>query len=356
MKHMRRAFSFILFLVILFAAAGCGGSETLPDDPFYGNLTNASKVFRDSEYLYFANPYDDFKLYRYDSKTDTPENIGGETGGVMYIFSYEGYIYFSARVGNAESAYNVYRTKGEGAPETVLENAVAVFAADGQLIYRDFIDPFEYDIFRYDFSTKESVKLFDRELSVDESNLCYADGRLYFSGGAYAEGENKIYVIDDLKSGAYRAINEQPFNTAINCLQYRGGSLYFYRDYDESAIVRYDIAKGEFENVFVMKDGDFDFYGLIVNNDYIYFSGRQNSAEAEGEEYVEGSFVYDLETKDLRELPEPLGPGCFVVNDFIYNLRGPSYGQDEFALKIFDTADASDISSLFPTLTEKPAG
>jgi hypothetical protein len=346
MKHFRRAFALLLFIIIF--AAGCGGADALPeDDPFFGNLTDASRVYRESGYIYYANPYEDFRLWRYDMQAGTGEPLGDITGGAMFISGYKGYIYFAGRTGGPGSAYNIYRVKGMSEPELLLENASPLFAADGWLYYHETIDPYEYDICRYDLSTKKTEKLFDRSLLVDEQNICLVGGKLYGAGAG------RIYSCD-LGDGAVTEITDRPFENAINKLQYSGGYLCFYL-FGGGEIRRYDIEKDEFETVLVMNGGDFSFGELIAADDFIYFSGCQRSAETEGEEFFGGCYIYDFETEEVRRIAEPgaFGPGCYIIDDRIFVLHAPEYGVEAPGIAVYDL-NGSDISAEFPNLTSPP--
>ncbi|MGI6742906.1 MAG: DUF5050 domain-containing protein [Eubacteriales bacterium] len=345
MKHFRRAFALLLFIIIF--AAGCGGSETLPNDPFFGNLTNASRVYRESGYIYYANPYEDLRLWRYDTQAGASEPLGDITNGAMFISGYKGYIYFAGRTGGPGSAHNIYRVKGLSEPELLLENASPLFASDGWLYYHETIDPYEYDICRYNLSTKKTEKLFDRSLLADEQNICLVGDRLYGAGAG------RIYRYD-LGEGALTEITEQPFENAINKLQYSGGYLYFYL-FGGGEIRRYDIEKDEFETVLAMNDGDFSFGELIAADDFIYFSGRQRGAAVEGEEFFGGCFVYEFDTKEVRRIAESgaFGPECYVIDDKIFVLRASEYGHETPEIVIYDL-NGSDISAEFPNLTSPP--
>ena len=289
-------------------------NSSLAEDPFYGNRASAARLLKVGDVIYYSNVYDDLKLYRYDISTYENVCLVDDLFRVQYISLVDNTLYFSAISYEYPEYYNVYSLTEDSKPLLLIDHASAPLLYEGYIYYFDYTDEFQQGVFRKEITSGITQELIGRSYNCSDMALNVVDNKVF----AHNLGDILVY---DLSTGTLENITKGKYTNGINKLQLYGQYLYFYTYGETSAIIRMNIATYEEQTVLEFNEGNFWYDVMIASNDYVFFTGRQNNAKKEGEEFVSGSYVYSLETQEVSRIFDSSGPTCYLYNNIAYCLR-----------------------------------
>ncbi|MBE6632009.1 MAG: DUF5050 domain-containing protein [Ruminococcaceae bacterium] len=297
----------------------------------YTNRSSGGKIYGDGKSIFYANVFDDMKLYRYDIDSDSSELMTDAVNKVDFISEYEDKIYFSSLLAseNNRSICNVYRIDKDGQNlELLLENSDAPLVVDGYLYYHDYYDNYVNNVYRMDLESGESEKLLSEQMGEwSKLTINLADNVLY------AYNLVDIYTLD-LGTKELKNITEGMYaeRGGINKVQYSNGYLYYYTYGFGASIMRYDISSEKHETVCTANDGNFWHDVLLVDGNSVIFTGRQIQALEEGQdesEFVRGVYLCNSETGEIEQLSnQPLGSTCYLYDGCIISLQSEEEGYE----------------------------
>ena len=325
-----------IILSVLMGLGAIPGTTTASENSSsdaYGDLianrASAGRFYETDDSVWWANVFDDRRLYRWDkTKSAIAESanaggagtlVAGELGTAQYISEYDGDIYFSATA--ADDSYNVYRVT-DGEPELFIADAFGALFSDGYVYYHNTADVALHaeSIYRMSLADGKGEKLVDGKghewLGL---TISVADGCLYLADlvDLYA-CDLETLELTNLTGGRFAV------DGGINKPQYRDGAVYFYtyQYNDNAAIYRYVAATGKIEQVLLLNGGDFWCDVLLVDDDRVIFNGRQASQPDEGEQRVRGLYEFDLVTGTITLITSDVtGPTCYLAGDDIISIR-----------------------------------
>lgn len=311
------------------------------------NRTSAAKICMYGSDMFYANVYDSSKLYKYNIESDVCTLFVDSVFQVRYISIVDDMVYFSGTDTNGSETVHIYRVDISGQNLVkIIENAKGAYIHDGFIYYHDYENAFAMGISRQNLETGATENLISVDAHVSDMTINIYEDNIYY------HDLMDIYKYNIPSKELTNITNGQNPN-GINKLQLVDGYLYYYTYGVPSSIKRIDIATFTEETVLTFNTGDFWFDNLLVTPDKIVFTGRQNSALAEGKteaDFVRGTFLYDITNDDVTKLWDTnLGPTCHIVEDYIVAL---------FSLQDKGTTDilvvdfsGNDCSADFPNLT-----
>lgn len=338
-------------------------SQVFPDDIseesklsssnyFYANRTSAARMYADNNVMYYRNVFDDSKLYKYELETGKKTCLTDEVYMVQFISMAGDKLYFSGKdsLDSYESA-NVYSIDADGNNLTLeIAEADAPIVENGYIYYHDDVVPFISGIYRKNIDTGETEMLVSRDYECSAMTINIVEDTIYFDNSydifRYSIADKKV---TNITSGKY--------DSGLNKLQYKDGYLYYYRndykDGNSAAVKRMNTETYEEEEVFLFNNGHFWYDNLLVNDDYIIFTGSQPSPLKEGEpkeNFVRGTFRYSFEDNEIVKIyPSSLGPTCHLTDDYIISImNAEDKGINDIVIVDYDGNDARND---FPGLT-----
>ena len=260
-----------------------------------GNLYNEGLFCETDEYVYFANPYDDYHLYKMTHDGKNAEMLCGDV--TSYINVYNDYIYYkrfnynsSVEVVFKVTLYVIFRLKdGDSKPEELHTGIVdGISLLGNSLYYRSFEDNRIFKLAIVGVDGKD-----DKIISQKDYNpVASFDGKFYF---AETDGNHNLMVMD-------------PKNNSVST--YKTGNFYmpivtekyiYYIDLDNSRkLSRINKKTNEIE---VLTDDKCINYN--VNEEYnVIFYQAENSVEDHkiAKMAVDGSNQVDIISGDYRNI------------------------------------------------------
>lgn len=186
---------FISMIVILVLLVKLG--ERLPENPAShtgntaGNLYNHGLFAEDSSYIYFANPADNFRLYRMDHSLEHITKLCNDSVEYINVDAASDYLYYS-RINYRKNTYGntvydmldtgIYRFKieSEGLTRLYSDACGSVLLGGNSLYFQSYGEDGNFDL--------ESVRTDKKKASVHKITtdyihpVNYQNGLLYYSG------------------------------------------------------------------------------------------------------------------------------------------------------------------------------
>ncbi len=228
---MKKSISIILSLIMLLGVCGCAKkpseSSAITHTQSESTVQNESKEYvsertkeleistaanvvgglyinEDNRYIVYANPVDNYSLYRYDKQTNEIKVIFGENQNKFLhsikIFNNE--IYFVTRTEQDDKYPSLYKIDFEGNNlQRLIENVGDDYILLGDIIYYTTMeDPVNYEwftMYKYNLKTKENKLVYNYQ----SESLNYADGKIYFvdynfDGQSITSGSGVVKVLD----------------------------------------------------------------------------------------------------------------------------------------------------------------
>ncbi len=305
----------------------------MTDNHLYSNLASCGRIYDGGEIIYYANVYDEMKLYAYIISDKTTKCLTDEVWRVSFINDYDNYIYFSAiprgEKNEYGNEYNIYRLSDYGKLELLLESAEVSIIYDGILFYYGLNDAFTTNVSSYNLCTGKSHVIFDDSYNigalvmniVGDSLYCYNDTEIY----KYDINTEKITCLTD----GFFVDKEKAYG--INKLVSCGGYLYTYTYGQDSGIYRLDTNTNTIEKIVTYNGGNFWFDVLLVDEESIIFTGRQNDAlrpDQNEDEFVYGTYRYDFSDKSITKIYQPLSGTLYMIKDYL--IKSFTYEDDGF--------------------------
>lgn len=316
---------FIAVMMMAILLFGCHSRNKSVDthslnEILYANRSCAGRFYGEDGCLYYANVFDELKLYRYDIDANKVSLMTEDVHRVQFISEYDGKLYFSAlSLTNDSLGSNIYRIDKNGdSLELVLENSKAPLIMDGYMFYHDSLDPYAYGVYRMNLKSGQIDELIDKTYECSAMTINIVDNILY------AGGLTDI-IACDLTTLEIENITRGMHKYGINKLQYSDGYLYYYTYAPEASIMRYEIESKRNETVCVLNDGDFWLDVLLVDGNNIIFTGSQTQALREEQNesmYIVGTYICSAKTGDIRQISRvALGPTCYIYDNKIIALH-----------------------------------
>jgi len=288
------------------------GDMRVPSWQEITNRTSAGRFCRAGSYLYYANIYDEMKLYRYDLSLDVVEIVTDNIFRVQFISQIDGVLYFSARDDDTEMD-NIYSYSQNGELVMLVPEATAPLVCDGYLYYHKNTNVFEASVSRMNLKDETVEELIPANYNCSTMTINIADNRLYAANLA------DVFCFD-LVTGKLTNLTNQKFENGVNKLQLHGEYLYFYTYGNDAAIMRMNINGGSPEEVLQFNGGNFWYDVMLVLDDCIVFSGRQNNAKVDGEEFIRGMYVYNFDDGSVKRIGNSRGPTVYFDDGKLYCL------------------------------------
>lgn len=269
-----------------------------------GNLSTGGLFCEDDGYIYFANPYDENKLYRMDTEGENAEKVCDDI--VSYINIEGDYIYY-ARFNDKDAVetifkgnlYGVFRLKkGSDKPEAIHAGIVTNIALYGNYIYfQGYNDNKMLELRKVKIDGNEDKKISDAEyvpVSVSNGNIYFPEVNgnhnlmkldtetdkitVYKTGNFYMPVvvNNCLYYIDLDNSRKLTKMNlsteEIKIITEDSCVSYNiaaDKNIIFYQaenTRDDHKLVKTDING---ENTTVVREGDC--YNISITSKYMFY-------------------------------------------------------------------------------------
>ena len=291
---MSNSISALLAVIMLFTlipgSTNAAVRETAPaesyesklpyDDSYYVNRTCAGMLCEKDSGIYYANVFDNMKLYRYDSADNTTTLLTNEVCRVQFISEYDNKIYFTAHPADfvnsdntdfndeteiVSTKSNIYSIDPDGKNlELLIENAKGSIVTKDYIYFHDSLDNYAFGIYRMNLSSRKIEKLIDRSYECSDMTMNIVGNTLY----AYTLAD---IITCDLDTLEIKNITNCKYKNGINKLQYRDGYLYYYTYGYDAAIMRYNISSGEEETVLRFNDGDFWYDVMLVDGENIIY-------------------------------------------------------------------------------------
>ena len=278
MKKSLRFIIPIVLIVVLFLGVylkyTSGLLTPIPKDAVgntAGNIRGEGRFCEYGEKVYFANPYDENKLY-----VMNPDGTGMEKlldSGVSYINAGGDYLFYylenrngGTGLGYVRSNTGIYRSTLSGKESSCLDRHMATM----MLLVGDQIYCQHYD--NTDFSTLHKIPAggSDEEIELSKDiveTACVADGTIYYSGLT----EDHYLRAWDTKTDSTRIIWES--NTCYPTVI--GNYVYFMNVDADYRLFRYNMSSGELT---ALTDERLDFYNIYENVIFYQTNGTPRPA------------------------------------------------------------------------------
>lgn len=282
------------------------------DKYLYVNSNEAGGGFyQDGNEIYYANPYDSRRLYKYDVSANTAVMLVDDVIKVVYIRIYDDRMYFtgvSTTSGYGENfdayRYAIFRAnKDDSELEQIIDYAMNAIFIDNYLYYIDRPNEYDYSICGYNLQTNEKEVIIDNQQRPYQMNI--VNDKVY-----YCKLDNTVmeYCIStkEYKELAYE-------ESGLERLQYFKGALYYHSCFEagenaaKTLVHKIDLATYENSVLFDFlelydRPEDMELEGLIISSlnttdGKVFFGGTLRMADRKDNEF--GAFVYDIVNNSL---------------------------------------------------------
>lgn len=277
-----------------------------------GNLNNGGMFCEKDGKLFFANAYDNNRLYVMNLDgtgakclTDSP---------VSYINVDKNYVYYfinnlssvTGMGGFKVSMLGLYRTDKKGNKTKCMEKVTCgvVQLIDNDLFYQRYDNKDGISLQRMDTRNKETEKV----MGFDANPACVYDGKIYYNG---KEGDHYLYVYDPKSKTSQMIYDGNIWNP-----DYQNGYIYFMNIDDDYCLYRYNIASGEAEKI---TDDRCDTF--ICCGDYIFYQKNSKTEPALMQIRADGSEPMELAEGNYTNFG--VAGGVFYFSEF--GLSTPMY-------------------------------
>lgn len=254
-----------------------------------GNLNNGGLFCEYNDKIYFANPYDDNKLYVMNSDCTDARKLNDDSVASVNVCG--NYIYYvknnfkQSTIGTIfrGQLFGVYRCDLNGESQKVLYNKISgiIALAGNSLYYQHYSDTVPLAFHKIDIAGKKDEKISDTPYSP----ACVQNGTIYFSD---PDGKHNILSYDT-KSG----------NTSVyyNCNSYladvENGYAYYIDLSKNYSLVRYNPSNKTLELLY-SKDG-----AKVINYN-VY--GNKIFFQLEGDASVTGLYRMNIDGTQIEPI------------------------------------------------------
>lgn len=299
----------IIILIIVVALAIGGGIYAFLSNRFVynndnvtgntaGNLNNGGMFCEYKDKIYFANPYDGYRLYVMDSDCTNAKQLNQDT--VSYINVCGNYIYYvknnfsEQEIGNIfrGQLYGVYRTNlnGKRAKALYSELSGIISVSGNYLFYQHHDNQTALSLYKTNIDGTDNNKIYDTPYNPSS----VLNGKIYF---ADATDKNQIKCMD------VNTNNITVYSEANAYLVDAQENYIYYIDLDNDySLVRVNTSTKTVEMVYDAKanNGKVVNYNLYGNKIFFQFEGGNNPGLYRMN--IDGTQVEYIATGDLTNL------------------------------------------------------
>lgn len=310
MKTNKISHKAILFFVLLLMSACNSSIQQSPiigyHENYFSNRALYSYIAENNTHIFYANPYDNRKLYAFDKQSRENsimimylENCGDiiATDDIVYLSGWN-------IDRSSKDVRNIYRIdlKNNNNVELIVESAISPLVLENKMYYLN--DDAPRNIYEYDFTTRESNALVT---GYDCDNMVILDDILY----SVSLGKGCI-IKHNLKTDETQEIYVE--GEPDRLFEFKG-ALYFYTTGEKGYIYKMSSLTNDVERIVEYNNGDFYFTGLIATDKFIYFSGtelinRRTTGNA--------LYRYDFRNQKVEKINSDRFSNIFRLNDTLY--------------------------------------
>lgn len=236
-----------------------------------GNLYNEGLFCENNGYVYFANPYDDYKLYKMDIDGENVEKLYSDTVSDINVAG--GYIYYTrfnhksgADVVFTGTIYGVFRLKDGDSMPVGLHSGVSneVTLCGNYIFYQSYNDKDVFELRKVKIDGKEDTKISDKAYIPSS----VSNGNIYFPE---VEGNHNLLRLNT-QTGSISTYKEGNFYMPIICNNY-----IYYIDLDnDRKLCRMNMSN---EEVDILSEDKCVNYNLSEEQEVIFYQTENSTSD-----------------------------------------------------------------------------